>query len=193
MLLVGQVLINNGDLLLSKAFFDPETAGVYASAALIGRAVFFLSWSIVHAVFPVAARTEVTFTERRRAIRSALVLVSVMGATGLATVLVAGDLVASLMFGDRYAAASGILAPYVAATSLFAIANLLASVEVAGGRLGAPIVLVGGAVLQTALLSVAGHTPQSMVWLQVVAMALTVAAVVAARWAGDRNPVDINL
>lgn len=176
-LLVGQVVINNGDLLLSKAFFDPATAGVYASAALIGRAVFFFSWSIVHAVFPVAARTGAPAAERRRAVRGALALVSLIGVAGLGTVLVAGDLVSSALLGDGYAGAEGILAPYVAATSLFAIANLLASVGVAQGRLGAPLALMGGAVLQTVLLAVAGHTPQAMVWLQVVAMAVTVVAV----------------
>jgi O-antigen/teichoic acid export membrane protein len=189
-LLVGQVVINNGDLFLSKAFFDPATAGVYASAALIGRAVFFFSWSIVHAVFPVAARADANAAEQRRAIRGALVLVSAIGFTGLATVAVAGDLVASVLFGDGYTGAAGILAPYVAATSLFAVANLLAAVDVARGRLGAPLALVGGAVLQSALLAVAGDTPQSMVWLQVVAMALTVVAVGVAGRMGDRKWVD---
>jgi O-antigen/teichoic acid export membrane protein len=190
-LLAGQVVINNGDLFLSKAFFDPSTAGVYASAALIGRAVFFFSWSVVHAVFPVAARTGAPDADRRRAVRGAVALVSVMGGAGLGAVLVAGDLLSSLLFGDGYAGADGLLAPYVAAASLFAVANLLASVDVARGRLVGPVVLACGAVLQTGMLAVAGRTPQSMVWLQVVVMAFTVVAVVVA--GRFINPVDSTL
>ncbi|MFT5267239.1 MAG: O-antigen/teichoic acid export membrane protein [Acidimicrobiales bacterium] len=54
-LLVAQMIIN-GDVVLAKALFDAEAAGIYAVVALVGRGVFFLSWSIVMAAFPMAAR-----------------------------------------------------------------------------------------------------------------------------------------
>ncbi|MFK8022839.1 MAG: oligosaccharide flippase family protein, partial [Ilumatobacter sp.] len=54
--LVGQVLVNNGDVVLAKMLFDADAAGVYAVVALVGRAVFFLSWSVATAAFPHAAR-----------------------------------------------------------------------------------------------------------------------------------------
>lgn len=186
-LLLGQVVINNGDLVLSKAFFDPATAGIYASAALIGRAVFFFSWSVVHAVFPVAARAAASVADRRRAIAGAVGLVLLIGLSGLVVTIAAGDEVARLLFGADYGAAAGLLAPYVLATSAFALANLLASVDVAVGRRGGPIALLGGAVLQTVLLVVLGSTPEAMVWAQVAAMGATALAVTAAWWVGERS------
>ncbi|MGL1553629.1 hypothetical protein ACSTHM_23635, partial [Vibrio parahaemolyticus] len=45
-LLVGQIIANNSDILVSKAVFAPADAGVYAAVALVGRAVFFLAWSV---------------------------------------------------------------------------------------------------------------------------------------------------
>lgn len=192
-LLAGQVVINNADLFLSKAFFDPATAGVYASAALIGRAVYFLSWSVVHTVFPIAARTDTPAGERRRAVRGAVVLVAAIGATALGVVVVAGDRVVSLLFGDGYGGMDEILAPYVLAASLFAVANVIASIDVASGRLGAASALAAGAVIQTVLIAVAGHTPEAMTWLQVAAMAVTVAFVVGVRRHGARRSERIDL
>lgn len=52
---VGQVIINNVDILLVKHFFETSEAGVYAAIALVGRVLYFASWSIVSAMFPISA------------------------------------------------------------------------------------------------------------------------------------------
>src|SRR5262249_36055657 len=53
---VGQVIINNIDILLVKHFFPSDPAGVYAPIAQIGRLLYFSAWScVVNAQFPVAA------------------------------------------------------------------------------------------------------------------------------------------
>ncbi len=52
---VGQVIINNLDIILVKHFFDPTQAGVYAAVALVGRVVYMLSWSVVSSMFPFSA------------------------------------------------------------------------------------------------------------------------------------------
>jgi O-antigen/teichoic acid export membrane protein len=52
---IGQVIINNLDIILVKHFFDATQAGVYAAIALIGRIVYMLTWSIVSSMFPFSA------------------------------------------------------------------------------------------------------------------------------------------
>src|SRR5215831_18738922 len=52
---VGQVIICNTDVLVVKHFFAPEVAGLYAAVALVGRLVYFSSWSVVSVMFPVSA------------------------------------------------------------------------------------------------------------------------------------------
>ena len=52
---VGQVVINNVDILLVNHFFRPEVAGLYAAVALIGRVLYIASWQVVSAMFPIAA------------------------------------------------------------------------------------------------------------------------------------------
>src|SRR5437588_1054543 len=51
---VGQVIINNIDILLVKHFFPSDPAGVYAAIAQIGRLLYFAAWfGVVNAMFPV--------------------------------------------------------------------------------------------------------------------------------------------
>src|SRR5438045_9707306 len=52
---VGQVVINNVDILLIKHFFAARQAGLYAAARLVGRLVYRSSWSLMSAMFPTAA------------------------------------------------------------------------------------------------------------------------------------------
>ena len=52
---IGQVIINNLDIILVKHFFDATAAGVYAAVALAGRVVYMLSWSVISGMFPFSA------------------------------------------------------------------------------------------------------------------------------------------
>src|SRR4029077_15503686 len=50
---VGQVIINNIDILLVKHFFPSDPAGVYAAISQIGRLLYFAAWfGVVNAMFP---------------------------------------------------------------------------------------------------------------------------------------------
>src|SRR5437763_2530244 len=52
---IGQVIINNVDIILVKHFFTSELAGLYAAVALVGRVLYFAAWSVVCAMFPISA------------------------------------------------------------------------------------------------------------------------------------------
>src|SRR5438552_18824372 len=81
---VGQVIINNLDIILVKHFFDSTQAGVYAAVALVGRVVYMLSWSVVSSMFPFSAGAR---SERgsRAVLSTALLLVA-----GIATFFTLG-------------------------------------------------------------------------------------------------------
>src|SRR3954462_7648324 len=53
---VGQAIIMNIDLVLVKHFFPSYEAGQYAAVALVGRVLFYASWAVIHAMFPIAAQ-----------------------------------------------------------------------------------------------------------------------------------------
>jgi O-antigen/teichoic acid export membrane protein len=73
---IGQVIINNLDIVLVKHFFDATQAGVYAAVALIGRVVYMLSWSVVSSMFPFSAGVRSNEKDGRTVLTTALLLAS---------------------------------------------------------------------------------------------------------------------
>lgn len=57
-LLGAQTVINHADMLMVKAAGTAVDAGAYAVVALLGRAVYFCTWSVAAALFPAAARRD---------------------------------------------------------------------------------------------------------------------------------------
>lgn len=72
---IGQVVINNLDIILVKHFFDPTAAGIYAAVALAGRVVYMLSWSVVSSMFPFSAGVRSEEQGGRAVLGTALLLV----------------------------------------------------------------------------------------------------------------------
>jgi O-antigen/teichoic acid export membrane protein len=82
---VGQVVINNFDIILAKHFFPAEEAGLYAAVALVGRVVNMCTWSVVNAMFPMSAGAK---TKEREG--GSLLLISVGLVLAILAVLVLG-------------------------------------------------------------------------------------------------------
>ena len=172
LLLIGQVVIANGDLWVVAALI-PSDAGSYAAVALVGRLVFIAGWSIVTVVFPTLASGSGAASGRLllKAVGSA----AIVGSALTAGAFVAGDRLIGAMVGDDYAEAGHLLGPYALATTLFVVANLLAVADMAGGRRLLPAMVAAGAIAQTVLLVlVADRGITWIVYGQLAAMAVLV-------------------
>jgi O-antigen/teichoic acid export membrane protein len=129
---VGQVVINNVDILLVKHFFQAETAGLYAAIALVGRVVYMLSWSVASAMFPISAGAKL---EDRN---PSVLMVPLTMVLGIALAFSSGlalfpHLALRLVFGGNFNAAAHGLEPllslYAAATGLYSLSVVLMTYE----------------------------------------------------------------
>lgn len=187
LLLLGQIIINNGDVLIAKRFLEPDTAGTYAAVALAGRAVFFLSWSVATTLFPAATQRNERGMESNSLLHGGLVVVAVMGICSVVGAFLFGGALLGGVFGAAYADLSSQLARYALATTLFAMANLVVSHHLSIGRVRPALVLLGGGVAQTVLLLIGRSSIDSLITAQLVAMALLLAAVGASHVLIIRN------
>ena len=185
-LLFGQIVINNGDVLIAKGFLDPDTAGVYAAIALVGRAVFFLSWSVATTLFPAAAQRSERGEESDNLLYAGCGIVALMGVGFVAGAALLGGTVLGKVFGPEYADVSGPLASYAAATSMFAIANLIVSHHLSLDQRRESYVMIGGGLVQTALLFLGRNSIDSLIRAQVIAMAILLVAVAASHFMSRR-------
>ena len=175
-LLLAQIVANNSDVLVGKASLDPEAAGVYAAVALVGRAIFYLAWSVATVVFPVAAAAE---PGQGGVLRGGLLVVGTLGGVCSLGALLVGGPVLGLVLGGEYSGVSGLLAGYAVATTLFALANLAASVRLAQGRVDVSWLVMAGALLQVALLAIWRADATELVRAQVLAMGVLVVGISA--------------
>jgi O-antigen/teichoic acid export membrane protein len=127
---VGQVVINNIDILLVKHFFSPQAAGVYAAVALVGRVLYFASWSVVSAMFPISA------DPRRTDDSPAVLLVPLLLVLGISVIFILlmsyfpGPIV-ELVFGPGFHQAEPLLSLNAAATGCYALSMVLMAYEMA--------------------------------------------------------------
>jgi O-antigen/teichoic acid export membrane protein len=129
---VGQVIISNIDILMVKHYFPPDLAGLYAAIALVGRLLYFGSWSIVSAMFPVSAGTS---EERQTPALLALPLVMVTGMSTAFVLFLAAfpQLVFRSLFGAHFVSSTQglnwLLSMNAAATGIYAISVVLITYE----------------------------------------------------------------
>lgn len=178
-LLLGQIIINNGDVLVSKQGLAPLQAGVYAAVALVGRAVFFLSWSVATTLFPAAAQREEAGEKSNGLLHAGLAAVAVLGVCAVVGARLLGGTVLGRVFGPDYADVSSQLALYALATAVFAMANLVVSHYLALGELREALIMLAGAILQTTLLLLADRNIDALITAQVIAMFILFVAVFA--------------
>jgi O-antigen/teichoic acid export membrane protein len=126
---IGQVIINNIDILLVKHFFPSDPAGVYAAIAQIGRLLYFAAWfGVVNAMFPVTAAAK---DENRKAHGIGLPLLLVFGIS-LAFVAIASlfpHLIMGVIFGSRFMDIGWLLALYAVATGLYSLSVVFIAYE----------------------------------------------------------------
>lgn len=123
----GQVIINNCDIVLVKHFFIPETAGLYAAVAMVGRVIFSFSSAIVNSMFPLVAGTKKEEQKNITVIATSLLLVFCIGFTLAIGLRFTPAWVWTTLFGDKFAIAGKFGLPYLLA--LYAITTVVYSLS----------------------------------------------------------------
>ena len=165
-----QIICNNSDILLVKHYFPAQEAGLYASLALIGRVVYFVTWMFVMLLLPTVV------DKKKKGENTKPVLLKYTGyIIVLACVIVGFTFLfpvfsVNILFGEAYTSIAPLLGWYALATSFFAVSNIFAYYFLSLDHYK-PIViaaLMGG--LQIALIVCFHNDLFQVVLMQVIAM-----------------------
>ena len=132
---IGQVIINNLDILLVKHFFNATQAGTYAAVALVGRLVYILSWSVISSMFPLSAQVRSDETSRKSVLGTALALVSSIAVVFTLGAWLAPTNLWQVLLGSGFPAVgrgfySLLLVLYVITTAVYSLAVVLMTYEI---------------------------------------------------------------
>ena len=131
---VGQVVINNVDIILVKHFFAAEAAGLYAAAALVGRVVYMSSWSVVSAMFPISAGLRTGKETKRDVLLTPLLIVLLITGSFTLALWLFPNLVWRAVFGAAFVHQnltfySSLLVLYAAATGVYSLSVVIITYE----------------------------------------------------------------
>jgi len=174
---VGQVVINNIDILLVKYYFQPRDAGMYAAVALVGRVLYFAAWSIVSAMFPVTAAAKSDQDSSRTVVLAPFFLVLGISAAFAAILAFFPHMIVGFVFGHSFHEAEGLMSLYAVATGLYSLSVVLMAFEMSRkiANTGWLQLLFSG--LLVIAISMFHHTLREVVMVQVVMMLVLLAMV----------------
>lgn len=167
---VSQILINNSDILIVKRFFVAEEAGLYAALALIGRIVFFATWSVVTVLFPIVAQKHQKGEPHRHLLAISLGLVAVVSGVILGASLIIPNWIVNILFGEAYLSIAPLLWLYALATTIYALANVVITYRISLGQGTGSWIAVGGGVTQVVGLWLFHSSLREVVVAQIIIM-----------------------
>jgi O-antigen/teichoic acid export membrane protein len=145
--LIGQIVINNSDILIVKSFFPAVQAGQYAALALIGRMVFFATWAVVMVMFPVVTQKHQKGEPHRFLLWTSLSLIGLVSGGIIIVTLLIPKLVVNVLFGAQYMPIAPLMWLYALATALYALANAVVNYYLSlGNGKGNYLVLLAGLI-----------------------------------------------
>jgi O-antigen/teichoic acid export membrane protein len=177
--LVGQILINNSDVLIVKRFFEAETAGHYAALALIGRIVFFATWSVVMVLLPAVAQRHQRGEPHAHLLWLARGGVLFVSGTVIAFSRIMPEAIVGLLFGADYLIIAPLLWLYAVATALYALVNVIITYQLSTGDGSGSYFAVAGGILQVVVLWTNHGSLHQIVTLQIFLMAGLLMALLA--------------
>ncbi len=167
---IGQILINNSDILLVRRYYPPAAAGQYAALALIGRIVFFATWSVVTTMFPIVAQKHKKGEPYQHLFWVSLAIVAVIAVPVTLLALFFPEAIVRPLFGEQYLGISPLLWLYALATTLYALANLVINFRLSLGQGRETGFAITAGIAQVAGIILFHQTLAQVVWVQVVVM-----------------------
>jgi len=167
-----QIICNNSDILLVKHYFPAYEAGLYASLALIGRVVYFVTWMVIMVLLPKVIALKKEGESTTQLLLKYCTYISIFAGGIVGFTFLFPELSVQLLFGEAYVAIAPLLGWYALATALFAISNIFAYYFLSLDRY-IPVALGAfGGILQVGLICFFHTDLFQVVLMQVLAMGL---------------------
>ncbi|MFD2090374.1 lipopolysaccharide biosynthesis protein [Blastococcus deserti] len=163
--------LTNADVLAAKIVLDATDAGLYSSAALLGKIALYAPSALALVLLPkVTSRLQSGLDIRGPALST---LAATLGTGLLVTgaILVAPSSLVTVVFGPEYSAAYGLAAPIAAVMTLASLLQVHLMVALASGNRRTVLLTAGAAVLQVTGLTLLAETARDVVLVSALATA----------------------
>lgn len=168
--LIGFSSLVNSDIIFAKASLPGVAAGVYSSAALLGKVALFAPAALVLVLLPkVAAKLQRGENADRMILSTLLMTLAASSLIVIGLALVPSSLIA-LTFGPAFVEARGLLVPLALVMTVAALLNVHLACAMAAHDNRFVVVVVGAVILHLTLLSVLHDSAGSIIMASAIAI-----------------------
>ncbi|MEP4053005.1 MAG: hypothetical protein ABJN22_12245 [Litorimonas sp.] len=153
---IAQVLVLDSDIVIAKASFSPETAGLVAGLLLIQRVFFFAFLSSSMILQPLVAKRQAD-QKSPQELLLLLCAIAIITVAAMFIILPNSNLIVSVMLGCEYLALSSIVWISALTGAVFIGSHLCAIYQIAQGRGFAALIILGFSGVQLISLSAVNH------------------------------------
>jgi len=166
----------NLDVVLAKYFFSAREAGLYTSASVLGKVVFFFPSAIYAVMFPMIAERHVRGEDTAGVLKRSLAYTALLSGSVVAVYLLLPGVVV-LLFGPSYAEALPLVAPYATAMLFFSLTGIILNYHLAVKNLRYVPIFAAFTFAEVLLLLLFHPSPLAMSYVLMLAnLALLVAS-----------------
>ncbi len=167
-----QIVINNSDILIVKHYFESNSAGLYASLALIGRVVYFVIWMLVMVLLPKVILAKKEGRDPQKILMNYLKFIVLLTLTLVTGCYLFPKTIIAILFGKQYLSMGPLLYKYALATSLFALANVFVYYYLSLSKYLPVVIAMIFGLLQVAGLILFHDTLEQVVHVQIILMSM---------------------
>lgn len=131
---IAFVIFTQFDVVLVKYYFSPTDAGLYSSAAVIGKIVMYLPYAIVLAMFPMVVANSAVNTGSRHLLVRALGITFTMSGLGALILYLFPTKIVGLFFGAKFLPAADLIGLFALTMLPFALLMVVNNYLIACGR-----------------------------------------------------------
>ncbi len=178
----------NLDVVLAKYFFSATDAGLYTSASVLGKIIFFVPTGILAVMFPLIAEKHARGEETTSILRRSLLYTALLSGSVALGYLLFPQLVINV-FGSGYAAALPLVAPYGFAMFFFSLTVIVMQYHLAVKNMWYVALFAGATFVEILLFVIFNSSIQQMVEVLLIAnlLILLVSLLYTMRWNNDIN------
>jgi O-antigen/teichoic acid export membrane protein len=165
-LLVGSLAfasLTNVDILLAAYYFPGDVAGVYAAAALVGKAVLFLPAAVVTVLLPKAASRIAAGLTAQKILLASAAATFLIGISATVVLALVPEQLLVWAFGGDFRDATDLLGWFGLAMTAAALVNVYLSVYFAERDARFPLLVLAAAVVQVVVVVAWHPDPRSIV------------------------------
>ncbi len=162
--LFGIAVLTNVDIIVVKARFSAEDAGVYAAASAFARVAFFLPATILAVVFPRTAARQARGEQSADILGRSLIVTAGFCALLTGFYAVVGEPLVDLTFGTEFSGAAALLVPFCIAMTCFSLANVALGYHLSRGENRFAWVVTASIGVQILVLAIVPDSLRGVLW-----------------------------